>query len=116
MAETSSNTQIINSSFVDCVSFGEGGAITWLGQDGKIIDVHFTNMTAFEAGGAIYGSGNNMEIVNSTIKFAAGVVSYREVYVDYLSGSGICWVDSNNLQIINTNIMPRRKRKATFCF
>ena len=102
--ESSSKTQIINSSFTDCFSFGPAGAVAWLGDNGKLINVNFTNMTAFTSGGAIYGSGDDMEITNVLINYATSAVAYRDVYTDYLSGSGICWVNANNLKVTDSSI------------
>ena len=60
----SNNVTIKGINFID--GMGEmGGAINWIGDNGKLTDSTFSDNAAKNKGGAIYWSGNNATITNS---------------------------------------------------
>ena len=62
--EGATNGAIINSTF-EKNNATNGGAVSWTGHNGKIIDSNFTDNYASENGGAVLWSGINGEIDNS---------------------------------------------------
>lgn len=63
------NVCIKNLNFVNCNSTGlAGGVISWLGNNGTLINCNFTNNNASSAGGAVLWNGNNGIIENCGFK------------------------------------------------
>ena len=81
------NVIIKNINFVNAKSAAlAGGAISWLGNNGSLINCNFTNNSAASAGGAVLWKGDNgiisnCNFQNNTVKTAADVsLTYEEGY------------------------------------
>ena len=63
------NVCIKNINFINCNSTGlAGGVISWLGNNGTLINCNFTNNNASSAGGAVLWNGCNAVIENCNFK------------------------------------------------
>ncbi|WP_295113878.1 CARDB domain-containing protein [uncultured Methanobrevibacter sp.] len=122
--EGATNGSIINSTF-DKNNATNGGAVSWSGHNGRIIDSNFTDNYASENGGAVLWSGINGEIdnsrfVNNTAKNGGAIylqncehgdktnVTIKDSYFENNSavdGGAINWYKGTNATIDNTEFV-----------
>ena len=61
---------------------GSGGAVSWYGHDGKLMDCSFNNNTAWKGGAVHWHSGNGFlsacSFVNNHAKFKGHVIYWFE--------------------------------------
>jgi len=85
----------------DGKSTGNGGAISWTGNDGKITNVKFINNNAAGNGGAIYSTGNNTQI--NSAEFSSNIAQ---------DGSAV-YIDSDGALLSNLVFNKNTARLAT---
>ena len=127
--EISSTTSVINSTFTSCeVSLGDGGAISWKGDNGLLYNVNFTSSSS-SIGGAVAWYGNNgnitnaiflasfardyggaiagfdvenMTINNVTFRYSVSAGAFDIHGVSHGDGGAIYWENGTNLKIYNS--------------
>ena len=73
-----------------------GGAVSWIGDNGTLINSTFNNNTSYWNGGGVCWVGDNGTLINSTFNNNA---AYGEINN---GGGGVCWMGDNGTLINST--------------
>ena len=109
---SSNNVVLKNIVFVNFASYYIGGAMSWSGNNGTLINCSFENckidsLNQYESsnrgGGAIYWTGNDGTLINCSFKNCKVSVASKMIYT-YALGGAIYWT-GNNCKLINSSFV-----------